>query len=224
MPRKSKKIIYRIAEWLGPWLIRLIGYTLRIRSINYEPVKRLNEEKKPHLFMLWHGRMFLPIFVHRNQGIIPMISQHADGEMITRVVNRLGYGSVRGSSTRGGKEALHALVEHLKTGRVGAMLPDGPTGPRHHFKPGTLFIASQAACPLIPVTFAASNCWRAGSWDRFLVPKPFSKCVICYGDPIEVPAELPEAEVERWRLKLETTMLELVQSAEAEFGRKGIDD
>jgi lysophospholipid acyltransferase (LPLAT)-like uncharacterized protein len=224
MPRKSKKIIYRLVEWLGPWLILLIGYTLRIRRVNYEPVKQLVNEKKPHLFSLWHGRMFVPMFVHRQQGIIPMISQHADGEMITRVVKKLGYGSVRGSSTRRGKEAFHELVDHLKSEGVGAMLPDGPTGPRHHFKPGTLFIASKADCPLVPVTFAAKSCWRVGSWDRFVVPKPFSKCVIFYGDPVEIPPQIPEDEMEQWRFKLEEIMVGLVKSAEAVFGRKGIDD
>ena len=100
MPRRSKKILQRLVEWLGPWLILLIGYTLRIRRVNYEPARSLAEQKKPHLFSLWHGRMFLPMFVHRNQGIVPMISQHADGEMITRVVKKLGYGSVRGSSSQ----------------------------------------------------------------------------------------------------------------------------
>jgi hypothetical protein len=224
VPRKSKKLVLKLAQWLGPWLIRLLGWSLRIKTVNAAPVETLLKEGKPFLFSLWHGHMLVPIYHHRNQGIVPMISQHGDGEMIARIVKRLGYGAVRGSSKRGGREAFHELLNHLQEGGVGAMLPDGPTGPRYHLKPGTLLLASRAGCPLVPITFAAKKCWRLNSWDRFIVPKPFSRCVIVYGDPIEIPAELSEEEVEIHRAGVEKKMMELVRSAEVEYGRSGDDD
>lgn len=219
MPRKSQKLISTLAQRLGPWLILLIGWSLRIKRINAEPTDTLQRQHKPFIFCVWHGRMFVPIFQHRNQKIVPMISRHADGEMITRVVKKLGYGAVRGSSKKGGREAFHELLHHLQAGGIGAMLPDGPTGPRHHFKPGTLLLASRAGCPLIPITFAARSCWRFPSWDRFVIPKPFSRCVLVYGDPILVPDDLPEDEIEPWRKKLEDVMIALVRSAESYFNR-----
>lgn len=223
MPGRSKKLSYFLAEWLGAWIIRLIGFSLRVERVNAEPVRNLLRDKRPFLLMVWHGRMFLPVFAHRRQGIVAMISQHADGEMITRVVGKLGYGAVRGSSTRGGGQAFHELLTHLKQGGIGAMLPDGPRGPRYHFKAGTLFLAQQSGCFLVPITFAARPCWRFNSWDRFVVPKPFARCVLYYGDPIQVPGEIAANEVEPWRQKLETIMVDLVRSAEAQFGGTDAD-
>ena len=223
MPIRLKRLRYRLFEWLGPLLLLTIGHAVRIKKFNSEPQERLLKEKKPILYVLWHGRMLIPIFVHRRQNIVPMISQHADGEMITKIVKKLGYGAVRGSSTRGGKEAFHEMLGHLKSGGMAAMLPDGPKGPRLHFKPGTLYLAQQSGCPLVPITFAARPCWRFNSWDQFLVPMPFARCVVCYGDPIQIPKTLTQEEVEIWRQKLEATMLDLVKSAEAHFGGTDAD-
>jgi lysophospholipid acyltransferase (LPLAT)-like uncharacterized protein len=219
VPRRSKRLFYRLLEWIGPCIIRLLGLSLRIKKINAEPVSKLMQEKKPILWCLWHGRMFLPLFVHSYQGVVVMISQHSDGEMIARVVEKLGLRTVRGSSTRGGKEAFYEMLTHLKDGGTAAMLPDGPTGPRHHFKPGTLFLAQQSGSFLVPITFAARPCWRFNnSWDRFVLPKPFARCALYYGDPLQIPEKIPPDEVETWRQKLETIMVNLVKSAEAHFG------
>ncbi|MFH1734488.1 MAG: lysophospholipid acyltransferase family protein [bacterium] len=219
MPKRSKIWLYRIAEALGPWLIPALGLTLRIKRVNSDEVDRFLKEKKPALLCTWHGRMYLPVFYHRYSHIVAMISQHGDGEMIAKIVKKLGYGSVRGSSTRGGKKAFVELLAHLKNGGIGAMLPDGPRGPRHHLKYGTLFLSSKAQCPIIPITFAAVSCWRFGSWDRMVIPKPFSRCVLVYGDAMQVPAEIPEDKVEEERLKIETAMIDLVKQAEALLGR-----
>lgn len=160
---ESKQLLHRLFVWAGPWIIRLLGLTLRIEKINAKAALKLLKEKKPILWCLWHGRMFLPMFVHRRQNNVVMISQHADGEMIAHVVQKLGYGTVRGSSTRGGKEAFYQLLAHLKTGGSAAMIPDGPTGPRHYFKPGTLHLAQQSQSFFVPITFAARPCWRFNS-------------------------------------------------------------
>lgn len=215
---RSKRLLYRFLEWIGPYLITLLGFTLRIRRINDRPVMDLIARREPILWCLWHGRMFLPIFVHRKQGVVAMISQHEDGEMIARVIKRLGYESVRGSSTRGGKEAFYGMLSLLKEGKQVVMLPDGPLGPRHQFKPGTLFLAQQSQSSLVPITFAARPCWRFKSWDRFVLPKPFAHCVVVYGDPIRVPESISEDEVEAWRLKLEKIMVHLVNDAESHLG------
>lgn len=220
MPSPSKRILYRLLAWLGPWLIRLICFSLRISKVNNEPVEEILRRGESVLWCLWHGRMLVPMFYYRNNNVVVMISQHADGEMIARVVKKLGYKTVRGSSTRGGKEAFYELLGLLKEGHQGCMLPDGPTGPRHYFKAGTLFLAQQSQVPIIPITFAAKPCWRFKSWDQFVLPKPFAKAMLVYGDPIKVPAEITPDEVESWRNKLETTMVELVETAETSLAKE----
>ncbi|TKJ42501.1 hypothetical protein CEE37_02105 [candidate division LCP-89 bacterium B3_LCP] len=219
MSGTSKKIIYRLAILLGPWLIRLVGFTLRIQKINPDPVRRLSEAKDPFILCFWHGRMFLTVFLHRNQGVVAMISQHEDGEMIARIAGKLGWRAIRGSSSRGGREALFQMLSHLKNGGAAAMLPDGPTGPRRQFKKGTLFLAQKSGVPLIPITFAAEKCWRFNSWDRFVLPKPFSRCVFIYHDPILIPDELKGDELDLWCKKLQSIMNDQVNEAEEYFGR-----
>lgn len=218
MPKRSKKILYWLLEWIGPWLIRIIGHSVRVERVNSRAADELHRRSQPYLLCVWHGRLFLPVFHHRHQRIIAMVSQHADGELISRIVKKIGYGTVRGSSTRGGKEAFYQLLTHLKNGGAGAMIPDGPTGPPHVFKVGTILLAQQADCPLIPITFAARPCWRLKSWDRMVLPKPFARAVIYYADPIKIPAELSSTELEAMRQKVERIMLDLLQVAEAHLG------
>lgn len=175
------------------------------------------QNRQAHLFALWHGRIVVPIYVHRREGITAMVSLHTDGEMIARTLHRLGYRTVRGSSTRGGNQAFHDMLDVLKQGRVGAIIPDGPKGPRHHLKPGALYLAQQTGTHLIPVTFAASHKIQFRSWDRFVLPLPFSRNIMIYGQPIQVPAQLSPAELEQWRLDIENEMKALVTRADDYF-------
>jgi lysophospholipid acyltransferase (LPLAT)-like uncharacterized protein len=218
MASKFKNWSYRLVIFLGPWLIRLICFSLRRRVINFEPTRKLLKEGKSVLYCLWHGRMLVPIFMHRNQKVVVMISRHADGEMIARIVSKLGYEAVRGSSKKGGREAYYDLLGRMKNGACGCMLPDGPTGPRHHFKPGTLMLAQQSESYLVATTFAAKGCWRLKSWDKFVIPKPFTRCVLVYSNPIQIPRDLSADEAETWRQNLENLMIEQVKQAESKAG------
>jgi lysophospholipid acyltransferase (LPLAT)-like uncharacterized protein len=218
VPKRSKRILHRLLQWLGPWIIRLIGLTLRIERVNPSAVDELSRQGKPFILCVWHGRLFLPVYYHRQQDIVAMVSQHADGELISRIIAKLGYGTVRGSSTRGGKEAFYQMLAHLRGGGIGAMIPDGPTGPKYQLKAGVMMLAQQAECPLIPITYAARPCLRFKTWDGMVLPRPFSRTVLCYGDPIMIPAQISSAELESERLKVEQTMLDLVRMAEERLG------
>jgi len=218
VPDTGRKLSHRLIEWIGPWIIRLIGATLRYERIHSGPLDDLIRHRKPYLFSVWHGRLFLPVYHHRDQGLVAMVSQHADGEVIANIVHRMGYGTVRGSSTRGGKKAFLQLLKHLKGGGWGAMIPDGPTGPRFVLKAGTVQLASGAGCPLVPITFAARSCWRLRTWDRMVLPKPFSRAVLLYGDPLLLPPDLDEAGQEAWRRQVETVMNNLLRDAERRVG------
>jgi lysophospholipid acyltransferase (LPLAT)-like uncharacterized protein len=141
--------------------------------------------------------MIVPVWFARKYKIVAMISQHRDGELVARLVQKLGYETVRGSSTRGGTTAALQMIERLKAGQVGAMICDGPKGPIHQMKPGAPYMAIQAGAVVIPAAFAATSCWTFRSWDRFTVPKPFSRVFLLWGEPIPFPGENTERTLAR---------------------------
>jgi len=214
-----ERLCFFLATRLGWVIILLLGKTLRIKFIGQEFWDRLKASGGRFIVALWHGRFLVPVFLHRRQGIVAMVSQHRDGEMIAQTLHRLGYRTVRGSSTRGGKEAFHKMVRALKKGAIGAMIPDGPRGPRHKLKPGTLYMAQQSGASILPMSFAASQKIEFKSWDRFVLPLPFSKVVVLYGEPLSVSPQLSEGEVQRLLRNLETQMIELERQADGFFSR-----
>jgi len=206
------KIIF--ASFIGWVLLQVLGRLARIQEIGKDNYQKLEAESKNYILTLWHGRMFLPIFVQRRRGIVSMVSQHVDGEIIARAVNMLGYKTVRGSSTRGGGKALREMVKVMKSGTPGAMFPDGPRGPRGDFKLGTMILAQLAGAYIVPMTHAADRAWVFNSWDKFMIAKPFAKVVISYGEPIEIPRKLDEEQMEKLKVVLETKMNLLIDETE----------
>lgn len=170
---------------LGVPLVRLLGMTWRVRLVNNEAsVDRLRREGRSIVFTLWHGDLLPLLFHHRGEGVSVLISEHRDGELIARVAESLGFRTVRGSTTRGASRALIGLARELDAGHDVAITPDGPRGPARTFAPGALIAAQRAGAPLIAVGLVATNAWRLRSWDRFVIPKPFSTVRIAYSDPV----------------------------------------
>lgn len=162
---------------------------------------RSRADRQPVLLACWHGEMLPLLWYHRNQGIALLVSEHRDGELIARVAASLGFTAVRGSTSRGGGRALLGLVRELRDGRDVAVTPDGPRGPRGEFSPGALVAAQRAGVPVLPVVAAADRAWRLSSWDRFLIPRPFARVAIAYGQPASVGGSSPReagAEVARF--------------------------
>jgi lysophospholipid acyltransferase (LPLAT)-like uncharacterized protein len=179
------------ADWLiilaATPLIHLLGLTLRIREEGRSEWGPRARQEEPPLWALWHETILMSVWYHRDQDVHVMISASRDGELISRVARFFGYVPVRGSSSKGGREAMGELVGHLKAGKRCAITPDGPRGPRREIKAGVLNVARMSGRPVVPFAFAAENAWRLRSWDRFIVPKPFSRAVFVYGEPIRVP-------------------------------------
>lgn len=180
------------AEWVSS--IGAAGLGALLRSCRFsvagtENFRQFTDAGKPVIFVLWHGRLLPCTFRHRNEGLVTLISQHRDGEYIAGVVRRWGFTAVRGSSSRGGTPALRALLRHLRGGRSLAITPDGPRGPRETMKPGVLLLARLSGAPIVPVLAGTDRAWWFGSWDRFLVPKPFAAVRMIYGSPIRVPPD-----------------------------------
>ncbi|MDO8137578.1 MAG: lysophospholipid acyltransferase family protein [Candidatus Brocadiales bacterium] len=167
------------------------------------------------IIAFWHSGMLVPAYVGRGQGIRVLISQHTDGEYITRVIGNMGFGVVRGSSTRGGARAMVNMVREAERGHFLAITPDGPRGPREKAQSGAIFLAKRTGLPILPIGLGFSSCWELPSWDRFRIPKPFSKVVLVFGEPISVPEGLVEEGVEGYRQALEESLKGLSQGAEA---------
>jgi lysophospholipid acyltransferase (LPLAT)-like uncharacterized protein len=165
-------------------LFYLLCSTLRIREEGRRDLGLHSKPKDSALWAFWHEDILINAWYHRFFGIQVMISSSRDGELIAQFVNKLGYHSVRGSTTRGGREVAQAMIQALKSGFHGAITPDGPKGPRRVVQPGAAIISRLSGKPVVPIGFAAERAWRFKSWDRFMVPKPFSRIVIWYGEPI----------------------------------------
>lgn len=177
---------YALAQYAGGAMLDALMRTVRIRIENDRAYRPRMQEGKPVIFALWHGRLLPLGFVHRGQDIVCLASRSADGEYITRVLQHWGFDVVRGSSSSGGDTAFRDLVRRVRAGHSVAVTPDGPRGPRERLKPGVLQLAQMTNVPLVPLAAAASRAWWFVSWDRFLVPQPFARLHVAYGDPIFV--------------------------------------
>jgi len=158
------------------------------------------------LIAIWHETLGLAAWHYRNTGGHTLTSYSFDGEFAARVVRLFGMMAVRGSSSRGGAEALHGFVEAAKRVKILGFTLDGPRGPRRVAKPGIAVLAARIGLPIIPHAFTVNPAWHLNSWDRFTIPKPFARMVSAYGRPIDPPVDdTPEA-VERTRLHVENDL------------------
>ncbi len=181
---------------LGALLIRALAATWRVRVVNGEHPRSLRAAGTPVIFTLWHGQLLPLLMRHRHEEVSILISEHRDGEIIARIAERLGYRTVRGSTTRGGERALLGLARILQAGGDVAVTPDGPRGPARHFAPGALVAAQRGGGAILPIAASATRAWRLRSWDRFLVPKPFARVTVAYGAPRMVEAASARAAAE----------------------------
>jgi lysophospholipid acyltransferase (LPLAT)-like uncharacterized protein len=160
------------------------------------------------IMAFWHGRILAATHHFRHRGIVVITSQNFDGEWIAKIIGRFGYGTARGSSSRGGARALVQLRRDLNEGRSVAFTIDGPRGPARVAQPGAVWLAGASGCPLLPFHIEADRFWSASSWDRTQIPKPFSNVAVAIGPPIRVP-DTAEATVENGRRELEAALAAL---------------
>jgi len=196
----------------GRGFLHLLGRTWRFRLVNEAAIDGLRAAKKGFIFSLWHGHLLPLLWFHRGEGVVVLISEHRDGELVARAASSLGFGLVRGSTTRGADRALISLVRELQSGREIAITPDGPRGPANKFAPGALVAAQRSDSFIVPTVAVADRAWRLRSWDRFMIPKPFARITIAYGEPTKVSASTPRgaaAEGERF----ENLMSEAIRTA-----------
>lgn len=202
---------------LGPILyaiVRAIGATLRIET------EGNTEYKKGAIFAGWHGRTFVAALHYRGKGIWTIISQSRDGQIQNWIFTRLGFKTIRGSTGRGGVKAAAESIRVLKQGGVMAFTPDGPRGPSGVVQGGIMLMAKKSGVALVPVGVSANWRLHAPTWDRYMVPLPFAKCLMVYGDPIFVSKDSSDEEVEYARLALQESLTKVQREADARFGHK----
>ncbi|MBN1825926.1 MAG: lysophospholipid acyltransferase family protein [Candidatus Eisenbacteria bacterium] len=217
----GNEILFRLAIGLGPLLIRLLGRTWRITFHGVPEEEVLRIAGGPVIHSFWHGRLLALVYTHRNRGIRILISRHRDGEIITRITERLGFRSVRGS-TGPGKGGVRAILEMAKRGRAGddlAITPDGPRGPREKAQAGIVLIAQRSGVPILPMSTAADRGRFLRSWDLFLVPAPFARVAVVLGEPIRVPPELSPEESEAYRVRIEEALTRVREEADRVCGK-----
>jgi lysophospholipid acyltransferase (LPLAT)-like uncharacterized protein len=171
---------------LFKWVMLSIMSTCPVRSTGAGYIQELVERGEPWLYCTWHNNIAMAVCRNRNRGLALMASASRDGELIARAIERLGNTAIRGSSSRRGGRAVRDMVRALGQGTIGAITPDGPRGPVYQCQPGAVWIAALAGCPLVPYELEARRQWRAGSWDRHKIPKPFSPVYEYIGEPFHV--------------------------------------
>lgn len=219
-----RRVLNWMAERLGPLAVRAWFATIRLRWYGGTYVHPDPRHRGNAIYVFWHQRLLCFTYTHgRFRGHV-LVSRSKDGEVLARVMARLGFSPVRGSSHRGGSEAMRALLAEAQGGYDFGITPDGPRGPRQMFKVGAVFLASRSGLPIVPITVAYRRYWQLRSWDRFQLPWPFTHGVIHVGVPITVPPGLDDAGLETWRLHLEEALRSHTQITDEhaeEFYRSG---
>lgn len=193
---------------LAYWIVRILSSTLRVRHVHPEHI----ESTPQCIIAFWHRHMLPMLGCARwKHPVAVMTSASKDGDISTAVLALFGIESSRGSSTRGGSRALRGMLHAARAGRNIAFTPDGPRGPAGVVKHGVIFAAQASRLPIMPMSFAAKKYKRLRSWDRMIIPLPFTSGVLVYGEPIVVPRH---GDIEEWRLLLERTLNDLSAQAE----------
>jgi lysophospholipid acyltransferase (LPLAT)-like uncharacterized protein len=191
VPRKA-----RLISTLGGGLLTGLMRTTRFEIENGTIYEEWLRPRRAAMYILWHGRLLPCSYYHRDCGLATLISLHRDGDYISGVVEKWGFQVVRGSSSRGGTKALRQMVRLLRGGVPIAVTPDGPRGPRQEMKLGPLLAAQMAGVPVIPVSAGTGRAWWFEGWDRFMVPKPFSRIRLKYGEPVRIAPDAEPSAVE----------------------------
>jgi lysophospholipid acyltransferase (LPLAT)-like uncharacterized protein len=209
-----------------PWLIKVFGFVvsclvrLWIATLRYRycPLGPSLEPSQPglgrrYLYAFWHENLLLPAYHYARPDIAILISRHADGELIAEACRHLGFGLVRGSTTRGGVEAVRQMLRRGQTGHL-AITPDGPRGPRRRVQAGLIYLAARTGLPIVPAGMAFRRPWRLRTWDRFALPRPWSRATCVTAEPICVPPDADREQLEEYRRRVEEAMLRLTDTAE----------
>lgn len=200
-----RRLLLPLIAAAGALLVRLLCATVRYRN-SAEPGGPLDANERPMIWAFWHR--CLVVATHRFQGrdIAVLTSRSFDGEIISRIIEKFGYRAVRGSSRRGALAAVLGARRELAGGRAVAFTVDGPLGPLYEAKPGPIVLSRLTGVRIIAFHIAVERAWMLGTWDRMLLPKPFSRVFVHFSAPMVVPAGADEAQMNGWLRELQMTL------------------
>lgn len=213
----KSSFLYRLSVALTPLLFgclnRLLFASCRIKYFGRPHFEAL-EGKKQYIFTFWHYSVLFYLYFAKGRKLAAMISSSQDGEYVAALLQRLGYLPVRGSSGRGGVAALKTMLAAMRNGWAAAIVADGSRGPALHLQPGAILLAARTGAPILPTAWSASHYLAFKSWDRTVLPRPFSRIAVCFGEPLQVPATAVSGpEREQYRLALEERLQQLYRQA-----------
>jgi lysophospholipid acyltransferase (LPLAT)-like uncharacterized protein len=215
-----QRIALRTLIFAGSWVIRLIGPTLRV-SVSREEGAQETIEQRPLIASFWHCCMIPATYICRDQGVRVMSSNSYDGEYMGRIIRKFGFIAVKGSSSRNAVRALLGLRRALDDGWTVAFTLDGPRGPRYKVKPGPVALARSSGVPLTMFHIAVDRAWVLNTWDRLMIPKPFSRVLMRLGKLIPVPADASDEDLERYQQELQESLDRVREFAEANIDKAG---
>ena len=215
-----QRIVLRIIIFVGYWFIRLLGPTLRI-AVSYEDGAQKTLDERPLVASFWHSCMIPATYIFRDMGIRVMSSYSYDGEYMGRIIRKFGFVAVKGSSSRNPVRALLGLRRALEDGWTVAFTLDGPRGPRHKVKPGPVGLGRSAGLALTTFHAAVEKGWVLKSWDRMVIPHPFSRVLVRVGKLIPVPSDASDDDLARYTDELQATLDRVCAFSEENVGKAG---
>ncbi len=224
--RIRSRWLTRAAARLIIVLMRLVFWTCCKRYFPAEPGTNAYEDvgDDRHLYCVWHDQIVMILFSGKPQRAAGLVSKHQDGSYVADVMRMLNVKPVRGSTKRGGAEALKQLLEAAKDHHI-TITPDGPRGPRHEIKPGIVFLASHTGRKIVPTAFACRSYWSIkGNWTDMMIPKPFTTIIAFGGQPLDVPPNLSREGIAEYAAKLEAIMHQCEQHAQRLLGGESLED
>ena len=212
---RSKRLQARLISALGYPIIAALGSTLRWRAEGVEHLEAVARSGRQPIMAFWHGRILPATVYFRRRGIVVITSENFDGEWIAGIIERFGYGTARGSTSRGARKALLQLKRDMTAGKPAAFTLDGPRGPARVAQPGAVWLAKITGNPIVPFHIEPSRYWTLKSWDRTQIPKPFATAAIAIGEPLDVSTDADAAGIETASRMLEQRLQALEVRARA---------
>ena len=197
-----------VAGLIGHALINLLGFTWRVRVAGQVDLYPGREKTEKRIYCFWHNRLLGLAYTQKKKNVGIMISSHFDGEIVARIVSRMGYHPLRGSSTKGGAVGLLSMLKNDEVWHL-AITVDGPRGPKGVVKPGVIYLASKSGLPVVPISCNSSKKWVLSSWDRFEIPRPFARVVVTLGKPISIDEISGHTQIKKYTEHLEKAINEL---------------
>lgn len=220
-------LIQRILLWLITWagflVVRMIGPTLRF-SVSWEDGAPSSLEERPLIYSFWHSCMIPAMYLWRNLQVRVMSSDSFDGEYTGRIMRKFGFVKVRGSSSRGAVRALLSMRRELEQGWKVAFTIDGPRGPRYVVKPGPVTLARSTGVPMAVFHIAVDRAWVLNTWDRLMIPKPFSRALMRISRKITVPRKIDDLEMDRFQAELQAALNRVREFSEANLQKAGSEE